>query len=130
MRSKNISYFTWLLNLSASRIVLKPVFVRCVLILLRLHVSLQPMRNRLWLLIVLLLLGTALRLYHVQAQSIWFDEGWSAYAAVQPTLRAAVEADATNPPLYYVLLNITTRAFGDSTLALRYFSLLFGVLAI
>ncbi|MEO8610079.1 MAG: glycosyltransferase family 39 protein [Chloroflexota bacterium] len=88
------------------------------------------MRIRFWLLIILLLLGTVLRLYHIQAQSIWFDEGWSAYAAVQPTLRAAVEADATNPPLYYVLLNITTRAFGDSTLSLRYFSLLFGVLAI
>ena len=69
-----------------------------VLILLRLHVSLQPMRTRLWLLIALLLLGTAVRLYYLQAQSIWFDEGWSAYAAVQPSLRAAIEADATNPP--------------------------------
>ena len=88
------------------------------------------MRTRLWLLIILLLLGTALRLYHLQAQSIWFDEGWSAYAAVQPTLRAAVEADATNPPLYYALLNVTTRAFGDSALSLRYFSLLFGLLTI
>jgi uncharacterized membrane protein len=88
------------------------------------------MRTRLWLLTIILLLGTAVRFYHLQAQSIWFDEGWSAYAAVQPSLRAAIEADATNPPLYYALLNVTTHVFGDSTLALRYFSLLFGLLAI
>jgi uncharacterized membrane protein len=88
------------------------------------------MRTRLWLLILLLWFGAAARLYHLESQSIWFDEGWSAFAAVQPTLRAAVEADATNPPLYYVLLNIAVRGSGDSEFSLRYFSLLFGLLAV
>src|SRR5690606_7551333 len=63
-------------------------------------------------------------------QSIWFDEGWSAYAAVQPTLLAAVEADPTNPPLYYLVLNITARGFGDSPFGLRVASLLMGLLTI
>ena len=70
--------------------------------------------RKFWVLSALLLLAVALRLYHLQSQSIWFDEGWSAYAAVQPTLWDAFQSDATNPPLYYVLLNISARFTGDS----------------
>lgn len=80
-----------------------------------------------WLLIALIVLAAAARLYHIQTQSIWFDEGWSAYAAVQPTSAAAVAADPTNPPLYYLLLNIAAHGFGDSTFALRWFSALAGL---
>jgi hypothetical protein len=69
-------------------------------------------------------------LYHIQSQSIWFDEGWSAYAAIQPTLQTAVGADPTNPPLYYVLLNLSAHAVGDSEFALRWFSTAFGLLVI
>lgn len=77
-----------------------------------------------------ILLAAATRLYYIDYQSLWFDEGWSAFAAVQPSLQAAIEADPTNPPLYYVLLNLTTRGFGDSPLGLRVTSLLLGLLAI
>ena len=77
-----------------------------------------------------ILLAVASRLYQIDFQSIWFDEGWSAFAAVQPTIQAAVEADPTNPPLYYVLLNLTTRGFGDSPLGLRLTSMLLGLLTI
>ena len=88
------------------------------------------MRRTLPLLLVLLLAATAARLYQIQTQSIWFDEGWSAYAAAQPTLLDAWNADATNPPLYYALLNIAARGFGTSELALRFFSALWGLLAV
>lgn len=84
----------------------------------------------LWLLVSVLLLAGAVRTHAIQSQSIWFDEGWSAYAAIQPTLADAVAADSTNPPLYYVLLNLFVKGAGDSELALRWFSLLLGVLAI
>ena len=57
---------------------------------------------------LLLLLASALRLHRIDAQSLWFDEGWSAWAAIQPTLAEALLADATNPPLYYLLLNFST----------------------
>ena len=83
-----------------------------------------------FIMVALLVLATATRLYHIDFQSIWFDEGWSAFAAVQPTLRAAFEADPTNPPLYYVLVNLTTRAFGDSAFGLRLASLIPGLLTI
>src|SRR5215207_3611401 len=91
----------------------------------------MPTSSRaLWALTFILILAFAARLLHIQTQSIWFDEGWSAYATQQPTLPAAAEADATNPPLYYMLLNLAARGFGDSPFALRLFSLFVGLLAI
>ena len=52
------------------------------------------------------------------------------YAAEQPTLYSALAADQTNPPLYYELLNLAAHVFGTSEFALRFFSLLFGLLTI
>ncbi len=92
------------------------------------------MRNRgglrLWWLVGIILLACAARTYQIQLQSIWFDEGWSAFAAAQPTPGAAWEADATNPPLYYLLLHLAGQGFGGSELGLRWFSLLWGLLAV
>jgi len=34
----------------------------------------------------------------MDADSLWFDEGWSAYAAIEPTLWDAIQFDQTNPP--------------------------------
>jgi hypothetical protein len=87
-------------------------------------------KSRLFPFVVILLLAVALRLYGIQSQSIWFDEGWSAYAAQQPSLIAAWQADATNPPLYYVLLNLAARGFGTTEFGLRVFSLFLGLLTI
>ncbi len=88
-------------------------------------------RHRAWALLILLLLAAlAVRLLHIDQQSIWFDEGWSAYAATQPTLAAAAASDATNPPLYYLLLYLSTRFLGDSVFALRLFSTFAGLLGI
>lgn len=78
----------------------------------------------------LLLLAMALRLHRIAAESLWFDEGWSAWAAIQPTLPQALLADATNPPLYYLLLNLSTRLLGDSEFSLRLPSLLLTLLLV
>ncbi|MFN8379338.1 MAG: glycosyltransferase family 39 protein, partial [Anaerolineae bacterium] len=90
------------------------------------------MRDRvyLWSLVLLLLVAMGLALWGIGAQSLWFDEGWSAYAAAQPNLVAAANADATNPPLYYALLHVTARLWGDSEFGLRITSLLFGIVGI
>ncbi len=82
------------------------------------------------LVIIILLLATAFRLYQIQTQSIWFDEGWSAYSATQPNLQAAIDSDKTNPPLYYIIVNIAAHGFGDSEFSLRWVSLAFGLLGI
>lgn len=84
----------------------------------------------LWIVTALVLLAAAARLPLIGAQSVWFDEGWSAYAATQPTLAGALAADATNPPLYYLALNLFARGLGTSEFSLRLFSLLAGLLLI
>jgi uncharacterized membrane protein len=85
------------------------------------------MRTRL---VLLILFTAAIRLSGIQNQSLWFDEGWSAYAAARPNLIAAFNADLTNPPLYYVLLNAHAALAGDSEFSLRLFSLFMGLLTI
>ncbi|MDE0608848.1 MAG: glycosyltransferase family 39 protein [Anaerolineaceae bacterium] len=67
----------------------------------------------------MLLLAGALRIHQIDSQSLWFDEGWSAWAAIQPSLTEALLADTTNPPLYYLLLNVSARLLGDSEFTLR-----------
>lgn len=81
----------------------------------------------LFVLALLILSAAAFRLYRIEKQSIWFDEGWSAFAAEQPTLADAFNADATNPPLYYGLLHIAARFLGTTEFGLRVFSLLVGL---
>ncbi|MCK6577390.1 MAG: glycosyltransferase family 39 protein [Anaerolineae bacterium] len=76
---------------------------------------------------MLLFAAFLIRLRDIETQSLWFDEGWSAYAAEQPSLIAAFNADATNPPLYYGLLHIAASAFGTSEFSLRFVSLLWGL---
>jgi len=65
----------------------------------------------------------------MDADSLWFDEGWSAYAALEPTLWDAVQFDQTNPPFYYALSWINQQLHGDSVFSLRYLSVLCGLLA-
>jgi len=72
----------------------------------------------------LILIAAALRLHNLDAQSVWFDEGYSWNAAVSATIVDAANADATNPPLYYALLHGFVRFAGDSEFSLRLFSLL------
>ncbi len=71
-----------------------------------------------------LIASTALKLHEIGGQSVWFDEGYSWNAAVQPTLIDSANADATNPPLYYILLHLAARVWGESEFALRLFSLI------
>jgi hypothetical protein len=89
------------------------------------------MKTRHFLLVgAALLIGAAFRLRDLSGQSLWFDEGWSAHAAVQPTFIDAWNADATNPPLYYALLHMAARFVGISEFGLRFFSFGFGMLAL
>jgi 4-amino-4-deoxy-L-arabinose transferase-like glycosyltransferase len=80
--------------------------------------------------VLVLLLAAAARFYQLPSQSIWFDEGWSAFAAIQPNVFAAAAADSTNPPLYYMSLNLAVRYLGENELALRWVSSAFGFIGI
>jgi len=105
----------------------------------RFHVcegSVHAMKNRSALissisLLIITLLALALRLYRLDAQSLWYDEGFSVFLArmnlADITARTAADIQ---PPFYYYLLHIWTGLFGEGEKTLRALSLLFGVLTV
>jgi mannosyltransferase len=93
----------------------------------------------LWLLVALLLMTFALRVYRLEAQSLWSDEGLSLYRArltlgenlsnvivVPPD----IPTQDTNPQLYFVALSVLRAAAGESEYALRFVSVMAGVLLV
>ncbi|HZY40550.1 MAG TPA: glycosyltransferase family 39 protein [Anaerolineae bacterium] len=87
-------------------------------------------RQRLFLLLILLL-ALALRVFHLDTQSIWYDEGLSIYLAQQPPAQAiALSATTDHPPLYTLLLGAWLSVAGAGDFAARYLSVFFGVLLV
>jgi mannosyltransferase len=59
-------------------------------------------------------------------ESLWLDEGTSLRIAKMETLEIVkLESDA-NPPLYYLILHLWMKIFGDSEFSVRFPSLIFG----
>jgi len=83
------------------------------------------------LLVLIVLLATSLRLYRLDAQSFWNDEGNSARAAERtvPLVLAAAAGDI-HPPGYYLLLHFWRALAGESEFALRALSAFCGVLTV
>jgi len=74
----------------------------------------------------------ALRLFRLDYQSLWSDELWSiTFAAMSPEeiVRIGMTQEP-HPPLYNLMLHFWDMATGNSVFAVRYFSLLFGVLCV
>lgn len=96
---------------------------------MRLHSFQVPWPRRLAL--AVLLLAFALRVYRLGDQNIWWDEGYSVYVARHSldTLTTLAAAD-THPPLYYWLLHLWMGLGGQTEFALRFPSVVFGVLAV
>jgi mannosyltransferase len=82
-------------------------------------------------LLAIVFLGLVLRVYHLAAQSFWWDEVFSAAVSVQPlpAIVSRTSADV-HPPLYYFLLHYWENLFGTSDFAIRFLSVIFGVSAI
>jgi mannosyltransferase len=82
-------------------------------------------------LIALLMLAFALRVYRLDAQSLWYDEAVTAHVVGQgiPELTRWT-ADDIQPPLYYYLVAVWTGAAGRGEWALRTPSACFGVLTV
>jgi hypothetical protein len=98
------------------------------------HTALQPRSGCKCLsslILLVLLLAFALRVYHLDAQSIWYDEGLSITLAQQPPAQAiALSAATDHPPLHTLLLGGWLQVAGDSDFAARYLSVFFGVLVV
>lgn len=93
----------------------------------------QPRINRIAiaLLAVILTGGFFVRFAKLGRQSLWFDEGYTAWAISLPPAQLvnAIRVD-TAPPLYYLLLRQWTAIFGHSEAALRSMSAVFSSAAL
>jgi len=106
---------------------------------------LRPRHN--WVLLVglagLCLLSFAHGVYRLGEQSLWWDESLSHYRATRPfwfilsnhmtflsgTQEVPIQPD-NHPPLYFVLLRMAVLTAGDSEFAMRFLSLVAGVLTV
>lgn len=73
--------------------------------------------------ILLLLLGAFIFLYRNTHESIWFDEACTYGVLNRPLIEVwHLIAGDFHPPLYFMMINIFARFFGNSVFALRSFS--------
>src|SRR5262245_43144340 len=89
--------------------------------------------RRLYLPVMLVVVGLAfsLRLYQLDFQSIWWDEGHSIFVASHPISQIpTLPAMDVHPPAYFVLLRLWLGLAGRSEFALRYLSACFSVLTV
>ncbi len=97
-------------------------------------VSVWPGRMRIGrvILLVLVVLAFALRLYHLDYQSLWRDEVDAIIFARRGLsgLLPLFARPGHNGPLYYLVLHFWIRLAGDSEFSVRFLSLTCGVLAV
>lgn len=84
------------------------------------------------LLMGIVLVAWALRVYHLGTQSLWVDEGFSWEVARQGpgAILRLLPAEDRHPPLHYLLLWLTMQLAGSSEFSLRFLSAGVGTLAI
>ena len=78
----------------------------------------------------ILLLAFALRVHGLEHHNIWGDEAFSIALGKQPLPQVVVPDQETNPPLYHILLHFWLSMAGDSILAVRYMSVIPGMLLV
>src|SRR5512136_1239716 len=86
----------------------------------------------LWAVAVLTLLAFGLRVFWLDHQSLWFDEGWSWYVAARSWagLGEILRQVDSHPPLYYALLKVWMALAGQSDFSLRFLSVMAGTVAL
>src|SRR3972149_9080261 len=84
-----------------------------------------------FLLSVFTAVGLALRIFHIDFQSLWVDELLVILKAEQKSLWEIIEVSKVDvhPPLYDYLIHVWMY-FGRTVWILRFFSLIFGVVSI
>ncbi len=91
--------------------------------------DLRHRRGDLWPLLGIVALAAALRLFVIDRDALWLDEGYSWWDAQQSfaSLWSLVPQCDPHPPLYFALLHAWISLFGDGTFAMRMLSALFGI---
>lgn len=79
---------------------------------------------------IIVALGLLLRLVGITQESLWADEIHSTVTARDPLWTIITKPIGNNQPLYFVVIHFWAMVFGESELALRIPSLIFGITTI
>ena len=80
---------------------------------------------------LLIALSFALRLYHLDAQPIWWDEAISIHLATSPLADLLADRAAhVHPPLYFLLLKAWVTLAGSTAFSVRFLSVWFNTLLV
>lgn len=93
----------------------------------------SPATSWRWLALIGLIItgGCFLRFWRLGTQSLWFDEGYSAWMVTHlPRQIIYLIRFDVSPPLYYLLLHLWAKTFGESEFALRSMSAVAACLAL
>lgn len=92
----------------------------------------KDLKNSKIVLFIITLLGALLRIYKISERSIWLDEAITAQVSQMGITGIILNRSQTgiHPPLYFIIMYLWTKLFGDSELALRSLSFIFGTLSI
>jgi 4-amino-4-deoxy-L-arabinose transferase-like glycosyltransferase len=84
-----------------------------------------------WLMLAVIAAAFAVRVYRLDTQSLWYDEGFSAQVALGSFSGIFSHAGTDpHPPLYHTLLWLWTRLAGAGEFSLRFFSVAAGVASV
>jgi hypothetical protein len=89
--------------------------------------------KRLLPILTILLLAAAVRIINSSAWPVWTDEGWTTWSTSDPELEVVLKreiAQDRHPPLYFIVLTAWRTLAGDSRLALRFVSIVGGLLTV
>lgn len=89
-------------------------------------------RRDLLILLLIVVTGAAIRLYRMDAQSVWFDEAFSIAHSARPypELFRALFFDAVHPPLHYLVLHGWFQVVGFGATQARLSTAILGTLTI
>lgn len=80
--------------------------------------------------LLIILLAFFLRIYNLDAESLWLDEALSVEHYAKNDITTIIERLSVHPPLYYIILHFWIKLFGDSEFSVRFLSAIFGIMSI
>jgi len=96
------------------------------------HHSLRYIEEN-YLILLIVLLGAALRIYNLSGESVWFDEAVTSQVSelgIGDLIGWMINENDNNPPLYYILMHFWVSLFGDSEFSLRLPSAIVGTFSV
>ncbi len=90
---------------------------------------LNIIKNPLFILALILIVGLVLRLLDISKTSFWYDEAFTGdvIKLSWKEMFSVIAADKVHPPLFYILIRLWSLLFGVTQFSLRSFSIFFGI---